>query len=133
MYKTELLIQQGGDIQEIGKSITDQVSKGIKVNTQSIQYLYNKVDSLHSELLKYEIIDSLQVKIGKQAINWVPELKTFALNYSHEYNIEKDKKDTVWQVRMTFSKNVPRNQLRSLEDSIRLRLNGSEVNFTIAR
>jgi uncharacterized hydrophobic protein (TIGR00271 family) len=133
LYKTELLIQQGGDIQEIGKSITDQVSKGIKVNTQSIQYLYNKVDSLHSVLLKYEIIDSLQVYIGRQAKNWVPEIKSFALNYRHDYNIEEDKKDTVWQVRMAFSKYVPRSKIKSLEDSIRLRLNGSEVNFTIAR
>lgn len=133
LYKTKLIVQQGGDIKEMGKTITDQVTKGIKVNTKSIQYLYNRVDSLHSSVRKIEMLDSLQIRVGKHAKIIMPELKSLSINYSYDYNLNLNKNDTTWLVKMTLQKYVPSKKIRDLQDSLKLQMNVSQIKFNVVR
>ncbi len=127
LYSCGLKLYQGPDSRAAAKGLFDELSTDMALQSLSIKDIYLRMDSLQRRLSETVLPDSLQVFVARNVKTLDSTLKNLSIERNLRFNPSKNANDTLWQVRASFTEEMPLLRRIALEYWLRNRLGSLNV------
>jgi len=126
-----LSIYQGPDNQKEVLGVFNTINSDMEVQKLSMKELYIRLDSVKRGLNGGLLPDSLQMKVARELYSSDSLLQRLSLQRNYAYNPRDAKRDTLWKVLVSYSKEpLPPHQAALLE-WLKLRLKSPYVQLVL--
>ena len=129
----KLEIQQGLSQDSKGAAVLGSIHSSIEANSEAVGRLFEELDSLKNEGLANRLADSLQVRLGKEIKQNMPDLLSFRLSRISFFDAAKNTGKSGWEANCRFSKNHNTLEINKLREILKLQLPGDTLVFTYSR
>jgi len=131
--EVKLEIQQGLSQDTKGAAVLGTIHNSIEANSEAVGRLFEELDSLKNEGLANRMADSLQVRLGKEIKQNMPDLLSFRLSRISFFDAAKNTAKSGWEATCRFSKNHNDLEINKLREILKLQLPGDTLLFTISK
>jgi hypothetical protein len=109
------------------------MNHSLEANTEAVGRLFEELDSLKTKHQAYRLVDSIQVRLGKEIRDSFPDLLSFRLSSISFFDATKNASGMGWEATCQFSKKQPATEMKQLIDRLKVQLPGDTLVLTLTR
>jgi uncharacterized hydrophobic protein (TIGR00271 family) len=133
LVNVKLEIQQGLSKDSKGAALLGSMNHSLEANTEAVGRLFEELDSLKTKHQAYRLVDSIQVRLGKEIRDSFPDLLSFRLSSISFFDATKNASGMGWEATCQFSKKQPATEMKQLIDRLKVQLPGDTLVLTLTR
>jgi len=114
-----------------GAALIGTITNSVEANSEAVGQLFSELNRLNQESSAGRLADSLQIMLGKEIKDSLPDLKAFRLSRISFFDAQNNSAKFGWEASLIFSKRQNTLVMNDLKQRLRRRLSGDTLVFTV--